>query len=437
MRRLLPYLLALLLSAGLALPAMAGPLDDARSAHARAETALADIESRRAAVDRTHEKLAGEIETLKATTGSPLLGVRDPRLDSRLKEAGALAGRLAELDRQAGAARDALDAARRTLVSTLDAELAARRAELARAPAMERRGRFEALRALIEERQTLVAAARVAPAKSAPALPAPPTDESASPDELRELADETRDHAEQVQGQMSMLEQQLAALRERQRLVRAAVAFGRDEALFVQDERNRRVVRREEGVAGAEPERTNTPTGRDADDGPAGALAGNNGDPGREADAPAPQPESPDAPPQEADNAEGGEGPPEADPQAGAEGESDRYQDDGAGADSPGGDFEMSPDPADPGPALGADGPSPEALPAGGIDDVGGVAGRTVVTDVFDPTLLDDLDDLSPEAVARRIKALEARRAKLQQTRGELEARFTDLERRADDLENE
>lgn len=418
MRWTLPILLALMLALGGG--AIAAPLDDARTAHATAVATLERIEAERAGLDRAHEALAAEIEGLKAAADAPLLpGVRDPRLDDRLKRARTLAESLAALDREASGAREAVERRRAALLSTLDGELTTRRAELARAPALERRALFEDLRGLIAERQALARPAR--PQAPPPTLPAGPADENASPDELRELADESRDHAEQVQGRLSMLEAQLSRLRERQRLVRAAAAFSRDDALFAQDERNRQVVRRQDGIAAATADPGERPTRTPT-------TEGDEGDAVIDADA-----RDPDAPP----NAPGdGEGPPEDGPEDdGAGFEADH--DNAADPEAPEAGGQDMPDQVD-GPALGVrDEPPPEGVPVGALDGGQGEPGALVVEEAFDPTLLEGLDELSPEALARRIAAIEARRVALEKTRGELKSRGDALDRKADALENE
>ncbi|MCA9539701.1 MAG: hypothetical protein KC620_12480, partial [Myxococcales bacterium] len=250
MRRLLPFI-ALLLA--LAAPAMAAPLDDARLAHQTAEKTLAALDQKRAELDRQHERLAVEIEALKTKNDNPLLpGVRSPRLDARLKDARALAERLGALDREVRDANAQVEQTRESLRDHLDAELAHLRLTLAEADAADRRAIFEAMRALVDERGALAAAAP-APSTVTATLPTPPDDEMASPGELRELADEAGDHAEQVRRQLDTLEERLGALEERRRLVRAALAFQRDDSLFGQDERNRRLARRTEGIGTAAP----------------------------------------------------------------------------------------------------------------------------------------------------------------------------------------
>lgn len=407
MRALVTSLLVLLLGL-LPAPSPAAPLDDARAAAAAAAADFERARAERQALDAAHEALAVEIEALKAAD-TPLPGVRDPRLDDRLKRARALAEQLAALDRAVAEARSAVEARGRALLEQLDAALIARRLALAEAPAIQRRALFEELRHLIEERQALTRALASRPARP-PALPAPPTDEMASPDELRELADETRDHAEQVQSRLAMLEERLAGLRERQRLVQAATAFSRDDALFAQDERNRQLVRREDGVAAATP--TGRPARGDTTDGDEIEVGDGGGSESPEGALP------PEASPDGADAPDNDS----ADPQAGFEsGDGQQFDDQPGRSDGLGAEIT----------------PPPEALPVGGVDPQAGSPGATFVEEAFDPTRLDALDDLSPEALARRIEAIEARRAQLERRRAKLEARGRTLEKRARDLESE
>ncbi len=395
--------------------ALAAPLDDARVAHAEARADLTRIAAARGELAAAHEQLAAEIEALKTVADNPLLpGVRDSRLDDRLKQARALAEQLGGYDRDAAEAEDRVEAARAALAELLDAELTRRRAALAAAPASERRARFEALGRLVDERQTL--ARRPARSAPTPALPEPPDDALASPDELRELADETRDHAEQVRERLAMLESRLGALRERQRLVRAAVAFQRDDALFVQDERNRQRGQREEGTAVATatdrtPTRGNAADDSDTGGGEAVVEAGNGAETPSEAEG---GPEG--APP--SDDAEGAF--------AGRGSESDGDGDGAAGEFDPGV------------PALDDElAPTPSAVPDLPSDLAGGVGATLTIEETFDPSLLDELDGLSPDAIARRIRAIERRRQSLEDTRRALEARSGALEARARAMESE
>lgn len=403
--------LLLILSLLLTAPALAAPLDEARAAHAAATQDLARIDIARRELGAAHEALAAEIEALKTLADNPLLpGVRNPRLDDRLKQARALSERLGGHDRDAAEAEARVDAARDALAELLDNELARRRAALGSAPIAERRALFDGLARLIEERNALARADRPRTTPSPP-LPAPPSDAIASPDELRELADETRDHAEQVRDRLALLESRLAALHERQRLVRAAVAFARDDALFVQDERNRQRARREDGIAVA------TPGERPAADPGAGETTGVN------------------PPLAEAGGDRGG---------AEAGGDFDDADNDGdAPADVPGfdSDADGASDPAaggvDSAPGEAPIEVAPSAMPELPGDPGAASAAGWVIEETFDPSLLDGIDELSPDAIARRIRAIEARRAALVTTRAALESRSAELEKRARALESE
>lgn len=410
--RILSLFITLLLTGS----ALGAPLDEARVAHAEARADLTRIAAARGELAAAHEQLAAEIEALKTVADNPLLpGVRDPRLDDRLKQARALAEQLGGYDRDAADAEDRVEAARAALVELVDAELTRQRAALAAAPPSERRARFEALGRLVDERQTL--ARRPSRSAPTPALPEPPDDALASPDELRELADETRDHAEQVRERLAMLESRLGALRERQRLVRAAVAFQRDDALFVQDERNRQRGQREEGVAVATatdrpPTRGDTESG-----GGGGDVAVEAGDAAEDPGAPAGEP--PAAPEADSDGAadDGAEG-----AFAGRDNDGDGDGDDFDTAAPPTGSLQDLP---------------PSALPDLPSDVSGGAGATLTIEESFDPSLLDELDGLSPDAIARRIRAIERRRQALEDTRRALEARSGALEARARAMESE
>ena len=229
------------LSLLLATPVWASPLGDTRQVHESAKSDFGRLWAARSALDQAHEALAGEIETLKSARGAELVpDVQDGTLDNRLKRAKAMALELADLDRRVAAARTAYAGARSALVTALESEILRLQVSLSEVGREERLARFERLRTLVEERRALP----VAPvAKTAPVvLPAPPDGVVVSAEELRELVDETRDHAERVQAQLDQITARVDALRERRRLLRAAADFHRDDALFAESERNRRVV---------------------------------------------------------------------------------------------------------------------------------------------------------------------------------------------------
>lgn len=427
MRRLLPLLFVLLA----ARPGFAGPVDDARAVLAQQQATLVEAEAERSALSQAHEALARTIGALKS--GPALLpGVTDPRLDARLKEARALAERLAERDRAVAEARSRVADARAALVSRIEIELGALRTAIATAPRGERRGLFEAQRALIDERARLLSAEAADAPDTDVALPAIDDDEASSPDELRELADETRDNAEKVGAHLAALEARLDALRARRRLLRAAMAFRRDDALFAEDERGRRVLRGEapQGAAVGRPGRGAEPDGEDP-----GEASGGGGAPvavGDDGPAAPNRGGAPDAP-----EGAGADAPGAGDeaPQAGAGGEDDGDgfsgdQDNGAADPTAGGVFDPSP-PAAPDPAPSAPAPVEDpGAPTGG--------GAIVFEDAFDPALLaGEVDDLSPGAVSAQIQAVEARRNALEAARRQLDDRRRALEDRAEALETE
>lgn len=413
---MLSFLRALCVVLAFAAPAAAEPIDDARAAYEASRVALAQVEQSRAELDASHERIAGEIEALKAAGGPLLPGVSDPRLDRKLKQAGYLAEQLSSYDREAAVIRARLTEAREALLGLLDAELAQRRLALAEAPAADRRALFDSLRGLITERQTIAARAVVAQAPE-PALPSAPADPDASPDELRELADETRDHAEQVRRQLSVIDSRLDGLRERQRLTRAAMAFQRDGALFAQDERNRTVVRAPSNprLAVAERGDPGQPTGGD----PALGV-GDAADDGGQERAPDPN-ANPEA--DSADDRASNDGEPES--FAGGEGAESDFDDQGAA------------DPAADG--LVDEVAAPSLSPGGEAVDapeIGG--GDALLGEAFDPDLLaGDVDDLSPGAVSRQIEALERRKAELAAARAKLDDRRRSLEQQATEMEQE
>ncbi len=378
LRVLAHTLVALVLALGVA---AAAPVDDVRAT-------LARLDAERAGLAADNERLGAEIAAVKASARAPLLpGVSTGRLDELLKTAREVAARLEALDREAAAARVVLAAA-------LEAEVAEVRRSLPGLTGAAQKQQFERLRGLVAERERLVAAAsrRVE-------LPAAGSDASA--DELRELADEARDHSESVQSQLSTLEARLQELQARRRLFRAADNFARDEALFGEGERIRRVVRvdRETLAAGAA-----NPAARP--DAPLAAKV-----PGRDENGAGFDVATEDDAP--------GAAPPPMDafaPEAVAGGDADGSR--AAGAE-----------PAPPGEigfAGGGIGPS--------ADGAGG--GALVVGDALDPALVvGNAENLSPQALADHIRQIEARREALRKTAKALEDRRRDLERRAREAE--
>lgn len=415
MRLYLPLLLALLLSA---LPVSAAPIDDARGRHVEAQAAFTQLDGERAALAAQNERLAAEIAAAKEAVRPPLLP--GGQLDGLLKNARDLAMRLEALDRDAAAARARLEAARTALVGLLDGEIDAARRALPGLTGAAQRAEFERLRALAAERDAL-RTSLAAPGRKVE-LPAVADAGDASSDELRELADEARDHAETIQARLAALEERLQSLQARRRLVRAAQAFVRDEALFGEGERTRRVVRVDRDALGA---------------GAAGPDSARNPDPpvaavdGRAGGGPAAEPagasrDDDQAPP-----------PPEAGGGAEfAEGDAPGAENDFDGQASGAGD------PADP--AAVPDEPAAPPEPVGEIGVAGDLgtlgdssAGAPLVVDeAFDPGLVvGDVDDLSPQALAEHIKRVEAKREALRRTARALEERRRELERRAQQAE--
>ena len=395
MLRLLPLLLVLLTG-----PALAEPLEGARTrfetAHQRVET----LESEQARLRASHEALVAEIGRLKATERALLPGIMGGRLDQLLKEAHDLAERLEEQDRRVADAERQAMAERDRLVAALDVALANLNGQLARAdgPAAPRREAFEHMKALVGERSRLLA--DLAPADRQ-RVELPPVGDGASPDELRALADEATDNAERVRSQLGALEGRLQALQLRRRVLRAAAAFERDASLFAEDERTRRLVRSDQPAVSVATPRAPAATGGARGDVAAGAPTVDRGAemPGEQ--APAPPPPS--------DGAEAGAG------DAGNDFDADGIVDDGPAF-------------VEPAPQVGTVAPGPVSAGAG--------AGVVVFETALDPALLsDDVEALSPAAIAQQIRAVERRRTDLARTASELEKRRAALEARARALE--
>lgn len=385
MLRLFPLLFALL-----AQPAAAEPMAVARARHEAAVAVVEGLAGEQARLRALQEVLAGQIAALKAGDRAVLPGVTDGALDVLLKEAHEVASRLEAQDRRVAQAERDEAAERARLLAALDAALAAESGELSK-PDADRRGAFERMKVLVAERGRLLAAAAV---ESRRVIELPAVQEGTSPDELRALADEATDNAERVQTQLTALEARLQSLQTRRRVLRAAVAFERDAALFAEDERTRRLVRSEQPVAGVATPRPQPGRG-DSEESP--AL----GAPGRNTEDPAPPPagggggfDGPDPPTDE-------DGPP---------------------------DLETTPEVVDDGPT-GTVAPGPAGVEG---------AGSVVVETALDPALLaEDVEALSPAAVAEQIRAVEQRRAALKKTADDLEKRRARLEAQARTLESE
>jgi hypothetical protein len=385
LRLLATTLVALVLALG-AGTAAAAPVDDARASAAAARDTLARLDAERAGLAAENERLGAEIAAVKASGRAPLLpGVSTGRLDELLKSARDVAARLEALDRDAAAARTALTAA-------LDVEVVEVRKSLPGLTGAAQKARFEELRTLIAERERLVAA-------SSRRVELPAAGSDASADELRELADEARDHAESVQSQLATLETRLQELQARRRLFRAAGNFARDEALFGEAERTRRVVRvdRETLAAGAA-----NPAAR-----PSAPMAAK--EPGRDETGTGITTQ---------DDAPGAAAPP-----------ADTFAPEAGGNDTDGtraaGTAEAAP-------------PADFGLPGGGIGPSAGGAtgGALVVDDALDPALVvGSAENLTPQALAEHIRKIEARREALRKTAKALEDRRRELERRAHEAE--
>lgn len=420
MRNLRPLLIALTLVWGgttgvaAAQPASAaadgGSIERLRDRFAAAQADLSTLDAERTRVVAEHERLAGQIELLKSAGEARLVpGLPDGRLDGLLKSAQRLAEQLADLDRRHAGALAEATAQQRALVAALGEALLAQQAQVALAAPAERSARFAALRSLAAE-QAAVSRAVVAPARPLTGLPRVEVADldAASPDELRELADEAQDHAERVRRQLAQVEARLDDLKARRRVLRAAVAFRRDEALFAEGERNRVTVR---GDAPAPGRGTPVTSGN----------GGNTGNPLPVGEVGTGSPDPSPAPP--AENASDGD-------QAGAPETPGRGSDDfgNSGGGQPDSDglpgvetpnVDVSPPVAEPVGAGDVFGPTPTGS-LGGIDQS------------LDPALFaGGAEDLSPRGIARQIAAVEAHRKALAASAVALEARRKALEAQA------
>ena len=401
--------------------ASAAPLGDTREVHAVTRSDFGRLSSARSVLDQSYEALAAEIETLKGARGSQLgPAPQDGALDDRLKRAKAIAEELAELDRRVGRAQAAYAEARSALVTALESEILRLQLSLSEVSRDERVARFEVLRSLVEERRTLPAF--VAERRASVVLPATSVDVVASAEELRELVDETRDHAERVRAQLDRVIARVGVLQARRRLLQAAMDFQRDDALFAEGERNRRVVTAtREGIAtvGGPVRRVPGDPTEGADEGTAAEVEAP--DPQADPSGPLPAAEPPARSDSDADGAE----PPAAN-EAGARSSGD---DDGDGA--------APTDLANDSTGFATEQPPALASPHQGVREAGGGSERAVrLDDAFDPVMLEgEVDTLSPEGVERQIRALLARRAALLNQHGELSERRGVLERRVVDAD--
>lgn len=397
MRRLLTIALLLFASA-----ALAEPVEQARAAHGRAEAAVRDAATRQARVRAEHETVVRQISARKAAAPARLPGVGDGTLDALLKQAHDLASALEAADRAIAAARREVDGRRQALLQAIDAQLGITNQRLANGSDAERRAAFAQMQGLASERARLMAAGQAARPET---VRLPAVAEGASADELRELADEASDNVERVRAQLSALEARLSALNARKLMLRAANAFDTDTSLFAEDERNRQLARAERPAV-AEAGAVNTPTAdgrtRDGDAAEPGALAGANDD-GVGQEAAPPQAEAPD---RNMENSGGGFADPDTD---------------GDGI------FDAAPPPA---------APSDVVVPT--ISGGHAAGGAVVFETALDPALLsDDVDALSPSAVAEQLRALRKKQAALRKAAAELARRRAVLKERAEALEKE
>ena len=397
----------------------AGVAAEARALLGARHEAVAAHDGTRQALASRREALAGEDARLKAVGGHPLLvGVGGGPLEDRLKQHQALAGQLGQLDRQVDAARTAETDARRSLVGALDTVIADLRGALVQGDETTRRARFERLRTLVEERSQVALAAASAPVRAVELPAVDPT--RVHPGELQDLADETRDQADHVREALGQLEQRLAKLQSRRRMLVAASAFARDESLFGEDERVRRVVSvRSDSVGTADGRRL--PGGETTTVGPTSGGPTSGGTTASGVDDRGAQ-----------DTANGSPSPPAAPPEsAGAESDGDFAAGDPAAEATTAGGADPSPGPA-PEPVA-----PPLAVPGVGLGldgTLGGAQPALVVQDTLAPQLLNtDVSGLRPDALAEQIRQLQAHKRALQKTAIQLEQRRRALEQGANE----
>lgn len=398
---LLGLLLTSLWGAAAAQPA----LQPARQAWAQAQAQLDALSAQQAELSAQQATLAERIEGLKAGEGRRLPGLPDAQLQEHLQRAQQLAARLSAIDR---AHQEALKAAQHSgaaLSEALGQQMLQVQAQIAKAPAAERAALFEQLRGLAQE-QTALNQPTAAASTAAPAAMPRIADELADalPEELRELADEAHDHAQRVRQQLAQIEAHLSQLKKRRRLLRATAALQRDDHLFAEGERGRRLVRSQ-----------NQQPGRGVSVGASGSA---NERPGGEADSAEPSgPEGTFEP-----NVGAEPTPPASDPST------DHEMSWGAGPAEMGG--------AGGGGGGGGEPPTPQWTPpptAEPLDtQLPDQIGQISLNIALDPAILaGDGQNLSPRTLAQQIAAVEAQRKALEASAQALEARQRRLERRA------
>lgn len=436
--------LSLALAVGASAAAGAAPAADAaRAAVERAAADVSDIDARRDLLAAEHEALARRIARMKAAGSADILpGVDSGELDALLKTSRARAVALQIEDEALAMATERLAVAHHALRAALDTEIAATRASLPSLDADARAVEFSVLRALLDERQILVRAESAALEARDDSVELPAVDgEAHSPDELREFADEVRDHEEQARRRLAEMTKQLEALRNQRRLLRAAADFARDEALFGESERNRRVVR-----YAVRPVNTGTASATDKGSDTGGESRG----------AASSSDESPTLPRDSggvaATQGEDPPGAPSPGPAASNESPADGRSEGGADSDGDAADGAFGAGAADPTVEFDDDGVAPAPAPAAHVpseppvaevvyDGAGTVpdpTGRLVIEQHADLELMTDgIGDLSIESLGERIRLIEAHRVGLEQTVMELENRQRALDERARELEDE
>ncbi len=399
---------------------------EALAADAQRQVSTLESELRRRSA--LHEALVQRLEDFR---GKPIQAFRLAALQAQAR---ALADEVASLETRLRQARADRSAAHRLLEAALEEHLRGLAAQGASVAGPQRR-------AWLREQEETVARLEVLRRESSagrvPRLPeaASGLSGSAAPEDLREQADELADLRERYLRHTQDLERRIASLREQQRLVKLARDLAREEGLFDEAMRYRKLGRATTVRTSGEPSpsvydgsgRGSSTVPGKTDPSPDGAVdtpppGGGGGSPQDPDPSPA---DTPDAP------SEGDDSPSDRgewnDPNGAAEGDGDSYD---------GFDGELAvggaPEPAD---------------PAGPQDDA--LTGITVPT-VVDPgprvTLQEDLDpssqiegqrSLGRLDLASQLRVLQRDRQRAAAAARSLEQRVERLRRQATELERE
>ena len=213
-----------LLFALLALPALAGPVDDARAedvaAHQKVEALLADQARLRSSLNEVSAKVAQEKAAERARV------VPSSQLQADLRQAQALSDSLDPLAKQLDAAQAEAKAKDAALVNALDAELArTEQAWSATKDPAQRAALVQQVRALDAERERLLPRL---PEQRAVVVKV----EGDDPADLLAQADALRDSEDKIRRQLAELDRRLAEAKQTRELDRRMNELGADEAMF-------------------------------------------------------------------------------------------------------------------------------------------------------------------------------------------------------------